>query len=235
MYYTVGSRYEKYTFKIHRSVNRFLCERYAHFIAGEKKKGLCWFMGLMILSGIAVIFLCSSGILAFSIFAFSLLACLVLWLVMLKQSFRPIPKLKIWHWILLILIWMGMNLANNLFKAHACEAFRFPGVSMQPTLCPNDLIIVNKLTYKFTSPEKGDLIAFRQDGTVYVKRVSNLPDEEGVMIAGKTVLLKSDEYFVLGDNSANSKDSRYFGPVKRNKIVGKVVRIYWPINRINKL
>jgi signal peptidase I len=47
-----------------------------------------------------------------------------------------------------------------------------------------------------------------------------------------TITLGPDEYFVLGDNTANSKDSRYFGPVPRDSIVGRVVKIYWPPSRI---
>jgi signal peptidase I len=207
----------------------------AHFIAGEKKKGLLWYLGLMILGASAVIFLCSPGVISFSITIILLLAYLILWIVMLKQSFRPMPKIKLWQWGLLILIWFSTNLTNNISKEYVCEAFRFPSISMQPTLLPNDLIIVNKLTYKFASPNKGDLVAFKQDGTVYVKRISSLPSEEGEMISGKVITLEADEYFVLGDNSSNSKDSRYFGPVKKSNIVGKVARIYWPINRMNKL
>lgn len=207
----------------------------AHFIAGEKKKGLIWYLGLMILSGSAAIFLCSPGVVSFSITVILLLAYLILWFVMLKQSFRPMPKIKLWQWGLLILVWFSTNLTNSISKKYVCEAFRFPGTSMQPTLLQNDLIIVNKLTYKFASPKKGDLIAFRQDGTVYVKRISNLPDEKGIMISGESIELGADEYFVLGDNCINSKDSRYFGSVQKSNIVGKVVRIYWPMNRINKL
>ena len=49
------------------------------------------------------------------------------------------------------------------------------------------------------------------------------------------VVLGKDEYFVLGDNTGNSLDSRYFGPVPKKNIVGKVARIHWPFTRINAL
>ena len=47
-----------------------------------------------------------------------------------------------------------------------------------------------------------------------------------------TITLGPDEYFVLGDNTANSKDSRYFGPIPRDSIIGRVLKIYWPPSRI---
>jgi len=49
------------------------------------------------------------------------------------------------------------------------------------------------------------------------------------------ITLGEDEYFLLGDNSANSYDSRYWGPLPGKNIVGKLTRIYWPFSRINAL
>ena len=45
--------------------------------------------------------------------------------------------------------------------------------------------------------------------------------------------LEADEYLVLGDNSANAFDSRFWGAVPRTAIVGKVTRIYYPLSRLN--
>jgi len=49
---------------------------------------------------------------------------------------------------------------------------------------------------------------------------------------GKKITVPKDNYFVLGDNSASSKDSRYWGFVPKNNVLGCAFLIYWPINRI---
>lgn len=47
--------------------------------------------------------------------------------------------------------------------------------------------------------------------------------------------LKDDEYFMMGDNRGNSQDSRYWGPLKRDRFIGRAVSIFWPIRRSKKL
>ncbi len=49
---------------------------------------------------------------------------------------------------------------------------------------------------------------------------------------GKVIIVPPSSYFTLGDNSANSRDSRYWGFVPRKNLVGKAMLIYWPLNRI---
>ena len=46
------------------------------------------------------------------------------------------------------------------------------------------------------------------------------------------IIVPKDSYFVLGDNSASSKDSRYWGFVPKNNLLGKALIIYWPLNRM---
>ena len=52
---------------------------------------------------------------------------------------------------------------------------------------------------------------------------------------GKTITIPEDHYYLLGDNSENSLDSRYWGFVPKENIVGKVYLIYWPLNRFGKI
>ncbi len=49
---------------------------------------------------------------------------------------------------------------------------------------------------------------------------------------GQKIIIPKDSYFVLGDNSASSKDSRYWGFVPRKNIIGQALLIYWPLQRI---
>lgn len=124
------------------------------------------------------------------------------------------------------------------------------GVSMEPNLYNGQTIFVDRFTYVLASPDKGDIIVFLPNGNVnahyYVKRVVAIPGDtvqiidgrlyvngvvqeeafdkmEDAGIAQNPVLLKKDEYFVLGDNRNSSEDSRSanVGPVKRENIVGK--------------
>ena len=112
------------------------------------------------------------------------------------------------------------------------------GPSMEPTLYNEDNLIVQKLTYHFTDPERFDVIVFpfkHGERTYYIKRVIGLPgetveiDSDGTIyidgevleenygkevianpgLAASPIHLGSNEYFVLGDNRNNSEDSRY--------------------------
>ncbi|HOX54430.1 MAG: signal peptidase I [Candidatus Omnitrophica bacterium] len=49
---------------------------------------------------------------------------------------------------------------------------------------------------------------------------------------GKTIKVPENSYFVLGDNSVSSRDSRYWGFVDKNLVLGNAILIYWPLNRI---
>lgn len=88
--------------------------------------------------------------------------------------------------------------------------YRIFGDSMLPTLQAGESIIVNRVSYWFHQPKKGDIIALRdpRDGKVLIKRITKI-DGAG--------------YFVHGDNKTASTDSRVFGMIERSDIIGKVI------------
>ncbi len=134
------------------------------------------------------------------------------------------------------------------------------GDSMDPSLKNNDVVIVDKLTHKFISLKRGDIISFYYDDTKYlVKRVIGLPGEtleikdnkiyvnneiindyvENIAMSDFDLdelgydVIPNDMYFVLGDNRENSLDSRdsRVGLIKKEDIIGKKFIRLWPIFR----
>jgi signal peptidase I len=134
------------------------------------------------------------------------------------------------------------------------ERIRVESVSMQPTLFPGDFVIVNKLAYQFSHiPQRGDVIVFKfppdPESIPYIKRVIGLPGDQihisdgKVYINGQLMLepylkvttklggdwtVPSDQLFVMGDNRNNSSDSRRWGFVPLENIIGRAEVIYLP-------
>lgn len=146
-----------------------------------------------------------------------------------------------------------LALVVHLFLAQATVVF---GQSMEPNLSPFQRLIVDKLSYRLHTPQRNDIVVvdLPQLDDMLVKRVVGLPGEtiavrqglvyvngapllepfahdvDGATMAAVTVA--ADEYFVLGDNRDDSNDSRYFGPVPAQRIVGRVWLRYWPLHRL---
>ena len=133
----------------------------------------------------------------------------------------------------------------------ATGRFLIQSVSMQPTLHEGERVIVDKISYLFRPPARGDIVVLDLQGEPedLIKRVVGLPGEAieikdgSVWIDGQPLdepyaqpslgaiaarRLGPDEYFVMCDNRGNSKDSRIFGPIRREDIVGRAWIIYWP-------
>lgn len=152
-----------------------------------------------------------------------------------------------------------MALALFLLLNTITSRVRVYNVSMQPTLYEGNLLVVNKLAYKFGEPKRGDIIVFHYRGIAnedYIKRVIGVPGDRveigsGVVRVNGQALTEpyiaelpgytgmwevpEGELFVLGDNRNHSSDSHDWGFVRQEWVVGKAVIIYWPIDRIRVL
>ena len=107
---------------------------------------------------------------------------------------------------------------------------RVVGHSMIPTLKPGDVIFVSATAYRRRPPRKGELVAVRPDalgGRALVKRLIGLPHEP-VEVDGRRWRLGDDQFFLLGDQRGQSDDSRTFGPVRRQELLGPVRLRLWP-------
>lgn len=159
-----------------------------------------------------------------------------------------------WRRILLdslqtILLSIALFLAINAVS----ERIRVESISMQPNLYAGDFVIVNKLAYFLGSPQRGDVVVFRYppnpEQIPYIKRVIGLPGDQIHIANGKVYIngellvepylevptnrggnwtVPQEAIFVMGDNRNNSSDSRSWGMVPRENIIGRAELIYWP-------
>jgi signal peptidase I len=142
-------------------------------------------------------------------------------------------------------------------RSFLAEPIRVDGDSMIPTLINNEDMLVEKVSYWFEDPTRGDMVICFYPGYTEscVKRVIGLPGEtvsitDGMIYIDGTALDESDywtgeiignmdpvtvgarEVFVVGDNRNGSKDSRnpYVGCIPYSKVVGRVIAVVWPFS-----
>jgi signal peptidase I len=144
----------------------------------------------------------------------------------------------------------------------AMQDYRIDGQSMEYTLHNEEFVLVNRAAYLFHAPARGDVIVFEYPLDTrlnYIKRVIAVPGDiisvqgERVIVDGVTLhepyinrddshnpypsfsnrIITPGEYFVMGDNRDNSSDSRDWGLVPRDDIIGRAMLIYWPLGEDN--
>jgi signal peptidase I len=134
------------------------------------------------------------------------------------------------------------------------------GLSMAPRIASGEFVLVDTLAYRFSSPRRGDIVAFRRSGTViqtYIKRVIGLPGDRIRIVRGTVyvngialrepyvrhadtrsyppIVVPPHELYVLGDNRPVSEDSRAFGCIPESDVIGKAIAAVWPPKRIGRL
>jgi signal peptidase I len=127
------------------------------------------------------------------------------------------------------------------------------GLSMAPRIASGEFVLINTISYRLHAPQRGDIIAFRHESPapeVFIKRIIGLAgdkvaiDRGTVMVNGSVlpepyvrfadnrsfpeVTVPAGSLYVLGDNRVDSNDSRYWGFVAQNQVLGKAVAGIWP-------
>jgi signal peptidase I len=143
-------------------------------------------------------------------------------------------KYRVKPWMLPV----GLTLIFVLILRFVLLVGYVPTPSMEPTLRQNSIIVGTRL---FGELKTGDIIVFQKDGVLVVKRIAGCPGEridltkisymESVPIPifeQEVITVPENAYFVLGDNSQNSWDSRYWEDplISAEEIVAKVIKFY---------
>jgi signal peptidase I len=147
-----------------------------------------------------------------------------------------------------------------LIHAFLAQSTVVHGQSMEPNLQPEQRLMVEKVSYRLHGPRRGDIVVL-QDPTggpiPLIKRVVGLPGERVTITSGhvyvdgvlldepyltqvtqgdaRSWLVPPMQVFVMGDNRGNSKDSRYFGPVSLETILGHALFRFWPLHQVGGL
>ncbi len=150
-------------------------------------------------------------------------------------------------------------------RTFVAEARYIPSSSMEPTLQINDRLIIEKISYHFQDPERGDVVVFNPTQTLkaqnfndaFIKRVIGTPGDKVEVKAGHVYvnnqLIQEDyiaqppdyefgpatvpegNYLVLGDNRNNSYDSHYWGYVPKQNLIGRAFVRFWPVDRMGAI
>ncbi|HBV98602.1 MAG: signal peptidase [Peptococcaceae bacterium BICA1-7] len=164
---------------------------------------------------------------------------------------------KLLDWIIVLVMAVGFSL---VFRIYVAEGRWIPSESMVPTLQVGDRLIVEKVTPRLTGIQRGDIIVFRPPASIsqkddLIKRVIGLPGDtlsikKGIVYINGEALSEPYEaekpfadfkpykvpeksYFVMGDNRNDSYDSRFWGPVPEDQIIGKALVRYFPVDSMH--
>lgn len=165
----------------------------------------------------------------------------------LKSALREVA----WTIIFALIILAIITFTTDMYRVYQ--------TCMVPNIEPGDRLIVSEMSYRLHDPERGDIITLHppQDPTItYIKRIVGLPGEtieirDGVTCINGTpleepylkepmtqpfeaVTIPPGHYFVMGDNRDVAADSRVWGTLPRENIIGKAWLRYWPPGRLGR-
>jgi signal peptidase I len=160
------------------------------------------------------------------------------------------------EWVAIV---VGALAVALIVKTFFIQAFFIPSLSMYPTLDEGDRVLVNKLSYKVHDIHRGDIVVFERpkgqpesDIKDLIKRVIGLPGDtieakngvvyiddkaltEDYLVDGVTTdnlprqEIPAGHIWVMGDNRGDSADSRVFGPIDEDTVVGRAFVRVWPL------
>jgi signal peptidase I len=159
-----------------------------------------------------------------------------------------------------IILLISFALVFGFVRPVIAAPFYVGSESMVPTLMVWDRILINKLAYDFVEPQRGDIVLFESpEGRAepLIKRVVGLPGDTIEVRAGTLYVngrrqrepyvsdhlrnmqspydpteVPEGHYFMMGDNRGNSADSRVFGPVPEENLIGEALFRFWPPSRV---
>jgi signal peptidase I len=187
--------------------------------------------------------------------------------------------------VVIVAVALGLALAIQAFLV---KPFRIPSESMEPTLKVGQRVLVDRVSPRFSEPERGDVVVFKpprgadedvcgardqrpdqacdtptddRSDTNFIKRVVGLPGDRLKVVKGNVyingrrqnepfimpsescdtcnlpdpITIPAGHFFMMGDNRGNSDDSRVWGPVKKDWIIGGAFFTYWPPKEIGPL
>ena len=158
----------------------------------------------------------------------------------------------VWEFIKVVVISVAIVLP---IRTYIAQPFIVSGASMEPNFHNGEYLIIDELTYELRLPERGEVVVFRyplNPSEFFIKRVIGLPGEKVEIKNGKITInglelaepyllanletapnvkmeLTENQYFVLGDNRLQSSDSRRWGALPKEKLMGRALVRLWPI------
>ena len=194
------------------------------------------------------------------------------------------------EFVLIVVVALGLALA---IQAWLVKPFRIPSGSMEPTLDIGQRVLVSRVNYHVSDPDRGDVVVFKPPAGAddnrnecgvanfeppargqpcprptknrsdqnFIKRIVGEPGDRLKVLAGrvyingkkqdepfiqpdeacdicnlpKEITIPPDHFFMMGDNRGASADSRFWGPVPRDNLIGQGFFTYWPPKRIGTL